>query len=214
MCIALNNGGDIAEPRENFFGFYEGKLVSAYRLDPETFSRGQIGSLPPFEVEQVLGPREMLVSIDSDFFKLRDVATDDVADDQNLHLKGLFFVCETETYNTVIGGTNTVYVLEPAGARTPKVEATRVYPWYSRKNEIVVTGEFKFIDEPNATFLVDGQEVSVPLIKFSRGDRDLMRIIAQRYPHDKAPAKSPETVPDNVPGKSPENPAPQPVGID
>jgi hypothetical protein len=53
---------------------------------------------------------------------------------------------------------------------------------------------------------VDGQESKVPLTKFTRGDRDVMLVILDRYPQEK-----PEDKPQD---KATEKPPPQPVGID
>jgi hypothetical protein len=193
LRIALNQGRDTSKLQERFFEFYEGKIVSAPRLHPETFARGQIGPLPPFTVLQVLGLNEMLVSVDSEVFKLRDVATAEVADDQTMQPSYFFFVHTTETYNTVRGVTKTVYVLEPAKSRVPSVNPTWIYPWYARKDEVVVVGEFKVIDGTNAVFDVRRQQSSVPLTKFTRGDRDLTRLIMSRYPHEKRHTKSQAT---------------------
>jgi hypothetical protein len=206
LCIALNRGGATSELKEDFLEFYEGKVVSAKRLQPETFRIGQVGPLPAFKVVQVLGPNEMLASINGKPFKLKDVSTADLADDQSLRMTDFFLVRTTETYNTVAGSTNTVYVLELARGKMPKVTPSRVYPWYNKKDEVVITGEFKTIDGPNAVFLVNGQESKVPLTKFTRGDRDVMRVIMNRYPQEKPQEKSQD--------KETEKPPPQPVGID
>jgi hypothetical protein len=204
LCIALNQGADSAQSRDKFLEFYDGKIVSAERLHPESFEIGQIGPLPPFRVIQVLGPNQMLVSIDSGVFKLNDVATADVANRQTIRLNDFFLVQQTETYETVAGGTNTVYILEPAKGKMPAVKPCRVYPWYNRKDEVVVVGEFKAINGPNAVFVVNGEESSVPLIKFTRGDRDLMRILEDRYPKD----------PGEQQAKEPEVPVRRAVGLD
>ncbi|MFM7138174.1 MAG: hypothetical protein ACKO1M_14070 [Planctomycetota bacterium] len=210
LCIALNRSQDTSKLAEKFFEFYEGKIVSATQLHPDTFETGQIGPLPRFRVAQVLGPNETLASIGSMMFKLKNFSTADVADDQSLLLPSFFLVRGTETYDTVAGSTNTVYVLEPAKGNLPAVKPTRVYPWYNRRDEVVVTGEFTIIRGSKAVFLVDGQHVSVPLTKFTPGDRDLMRIIMDRYPQAQAPDKATEPPPE----KSPDKPAPLPVGID
>jgi hypothetical protein len=206
LCIALNRGVASAELKEKFFAFYEGKIVSAGVLHPETFSIGQIGPLPSFKVTQILGPNEMLASIDSSVFKLRNVSTADMADGQRIRLTDFFVVRTTDTYDTVTGGTNTVYVLELAKRNMPEVKPTRVYPWYNRKDEVVITGEFKTIDGPNAVFLANGQEASERLTKFTPGDRALMRILLDRYPQEKPP---------ETPENKPVEKAPAlPVGID
>jgi hypothetical protein len=204
LCISLNQGAESSQLRDRFFEFYEGQIVSAERLHPETFETGQIGPLSPFRVIQVLGPDQMLVSIDSGIFKLNQVATADVANRQTIRLDDFFLVRGTETYETVAGGTNTVYILEPAKGKMPAVKPSRVYPWYNRKDEVVVVGEFTGINGPNAVFAVNGQESSIPLIKFSRGDRDLMRIIADRYFKE-------DTEPQ---AREPEASARRPVGLD
>lgn len=204
LCIALNQESESSQLRARFFEFYEGQTVSAERLHPESFETGQIGPLPPFRVVQVLGPKQMLVSIDSRVFKLNDVATADVADRQTIRLNDFFLVRQTETYETVAAGTNTVYILEPAKGEMPAVKPCRVYPWYNRKNEVVVVGEFKAINGPNAVFAVNGQESSIPLIRFTRGDRDLMRILEDRYSKDEGEPRP----------KEPETAARRPVGLD
>ena len=204
LCIALNRGTAASELKENFLAFYEGKVVSAKRLQPETFRIGQIGPLPAFNVVQVLGPNEMLVSITGKLFKMREVSTADMADDQSVRMTDFFTVRGTETYNTVAGSTNTVYVLELARGKMPAVMPTRVYPWYNRNDEVVITGELKAIEGPKAVFLVDGQESSVPLTKFTRGDREVMRLLMDRYPQEKPQEKPKET--------SVEKPPLRPVG--
>jgi len=206
LCIALNRGGSIAELKEKFFEFYDGKIVSARYMRPETFRIGQVGPVSTFKVVQVVGPNEMLASIDGKMFKIKGVSTADMADDQLIRLTDFFSVRTTETYNTVAGSTNTVYVLEPARGKMPEVKPSRVYPWFNKKDEVVITGEFKTINGPNAVFIVDGQESKVPLTKFTRGDRDVMRVILDRYPQEK-----PEDKPQD---KATEKPRPQPVGID
>jgi hypothetical protein len=210
LCIALNQGGPTADLKKDFLSFYEGKIVSASRLHPPSFSTGQIGPLPSFKVLQVQGPNEMLVSVESFIFKLRNMSTADVADDQILRSTNFFLVSTTETYNTVAGATNTVYVLEPARDKMPQVKPTRIYPWYNRKDEEVITGEFKTIDGPNAVFLVREQESTVPLTKFTPGDRALMRILMDEYPQDTPPDR-----PQERPRlQKNDTPAAIPVGID
>lgn len=209
LCIALNRGGDSSGLKEKFFAFYEGKVVSAGTLHPETFSIGQIGPLPAFKVMQVLGPNEMLASIGSSVFKLCDVSTADMADGQTIRPTDFFLVRTTDTYDTVAGATNTVYVLEFARDRMPEVKPTRVYPWYNRKDEVVITGEFKAIDGPDAVFLVKGEESSVRLTKFTPGDRALMRILMDKYPPDK-----PDKPKEKTPSKPIERSPALPVGID
>jgi hypothetical protein len=210
LCVALNRGTASPELKQLFFAFYEGKIVSASRLHPDTMSIGQIGPLNAFKVLQVLGPNELLASIDARVFKMRGVSTADMADQQIVRLADFFVVGNTETYDTVGGSTNTVYVLEPAEGRMPKVLPTRVYPWYNRNDEVVVSGEFKGIEGPNAVFSVEGHETRVQLTKFTRGDRGLMRILMDRYPREE-PVEKPAEKPAGTP---PKRPPAQPVGID
>jgi hypothetical protein len=204
LCIALNKGRDNSQLRDKFLAFYEGKIVSAETLHPETFETGQIGALPSFRVVQVLGPDQMLVSIDSGIFKLTDVATTDVADRQTIRAADFFLVRETETYETVAGGTNTVYILEPVKGKMAAVEPCRTYPWYNPKGEVVVDGEFNGITGPNAVFSVNGQQSIFPLNKFTRGDRALMRILKDRYFKGQGEPQ----------GTQPEAMPPRPIGID
>ena len=209
LCIALNrdkSSPELKQLKQTFFDFYEGKLVSAGRLNPKTFSIGRIGPLPSFEVIQVLGPNEMLASIDSSVFKLRGVSTADVADGQSIRRTDFFSVRTTETYDTVAGATKTVYVLELSKGRMPEVKPTRVYEWYNTKDEVVITGEFKTINGPKAVFLVNGQELSERLMKFTPGDRALMRLLMEQYPQDTPEEKQPKKPAEKSPAS--------PVGID
>ena len=210
LCIELNQGAASPELEQAFFAFYEGKIVSAKRLHPETFQIGQIGPLPPIRVVQVLGPAEMLASIESGVFKLKGSSTADVADGQTIRLTDFFFVRDTERYDTVVGSTKTVYVLEQAAGKLPQVKPSRVYPWYNKKNEVAVDGEFKGINGFEAIFSVGGQESSVPLSKFTRGDRELLRIIAKRYPQANPQEKSEKKPLDEPAEKSPA----RPIGLD
>lgn len=202
LCVALNNrkqngGGDdeeLSRLKNNFFAFYEGTRVAANSLSPARFRIGQIGPLPSFRVMQVLGPNRMLATIGSHIFIVKDVNTGDVANGQDIALRSFFYVLGTDTYNTVGGSTNTVYVLEPAGNRINGTNASRVYPWYNRTNEVVVTGEFREINGSKAVFLVNGHETSFSLTKFTAGDRELMRVLADRYPAEK-PAEKPTEKP-------------------
>ncbi len=207
LCIAINRGTEVSGLKETFFAFYDGTMVSARQMHPNQFRPGRVGPLPPFKVQQVTGPKEMLASIDSKFFKLSGIETDDVADDQVLRLDTFFVVGETETYDTVIGGTNTVFVLRPAGKESMgDVKATHVFPWYDRRDNVVIVGEFLGIEGANAIFHADGGETTVPLGKFTRGDRELMRILADRYPQ--------KTPPQEGSASPPQKPAPKPVGLD
>jgi hypothetical protein len=185
LCIAINRGADESDLAENFFAYYEGKRVAARFLNPATFSIGQVGPLPRFEVRQVQGPTKMLVAIDSGMFLVDKVPTTDVADGQNVQLRDWFYVRETETYVTVAGGTKTVYVLEPSSKdRHSGVKASRVFPWYNKNDEVVVQGEFKRIEGKKAVFSVNRQESSYALTKFTPGDQKLLRMLAERYPPD------------------------------
>lgn len=200
LCIAINRELDQSDLAENFFAFYEGKRVAARYLNPATFSIGQVGPLPRFEVRQVQGPNKMLVAIGSGMFFLDKVPTANVADDQNLQLRDWFYVRETETYVTVAGGTKTVYVLEPSSRdRHSGVKASRIFPWYNKKDEVVVRAEFIRLEEKKAVFLVDGHESSYTLTKFTPGDQKVMKMLAERFPpapvvpkpDDKPPEKPP-----------------------
>jgi len=79
-----------------------------------------------------------------------------------------------------------------------------VYPWYSRKDEGVVVGEFTGINGPNAVFAANGQESSISLSKFTRGDRELMRILNDRYSKEDGASQA----------KEPEAATRRPVGLD
>jgi hypothetical protein len=187
LCIALNRGQTATPLKEKFFEFYEGKRVVAQRLGPDTFRVGQVGLLSNVRVVQVQGPNKMLVSMGDGIFLLDNVATADVADGQNVSPQSWFYVRETETYETVAGGTKTVYVLTPCpNEKKPRVSPTRVYPWYDKKDEVVVTGEFKKLDGSKAIFSVNGQERAHALSKFTSGDRALLRLLGERYPPDPA----------------------------
>jgi hypothetical protein len=113
-------------------------------------------------------------------FLLDNVATADVADGQNVSPQSWFYVRETETYETVAGGTKTVYVLTPCpNEKKPRVSPTRV-------NDTATTGEFKKLDGSKAIFSVNGQERAHALSKFTSGDRALLRLLGERYPPDPA----------------------------
>jgi hypothetical protein len=128
------------------------------------------------------------------------VPTQDVADGQNVQLRDWFYVRETETYATVAGGTKTVYVLEPCSKeKHSDVKASRVFPWYNTKDEVVVTGEFKRIEGSKAIFSVNGHESEYALTKFTRGDRKVLKMLAERYPSASATPQTDE--------KQPEKPA-------
>jgi hypothetical protein len=205
LCIALNGGADAEGLKEAFLAYYEGKKVSAKRMYPGTFSTGEVGPLPPFEVRRVMGPKEMLAEIDSQLFKLSGFDTDDVANGQVLKLNTFFVVQKTETSRTVAGGTS-VFVLKPADKEIREITATRVYPWYSRENKVVITGELVRIEGPYAFFMTVGGERKVLLGKFTRGDREVMRMLVERHLHDQSQQEPPESPPQDRVSK--------PVGLD
>lgn len=185
LCMALNRKQETGPLTQQFFDFYDGKTIAAPRLNPQTFRTGQIGPIREFEVRQVTEPNKMLVSIAGGICFLEGVSTADIADGQSISPSGWFRVCQTETYTTVAGGTKTVYVLKPCpNTDLPKVTAPRVFPWYDKKDNIVVTGEFKRIEGAKAVFAVNGVDEAHALSKFTPGDRDLLRMIWRRYPPD------------------------------
>lgn len=171
---------EVSGREKEFFAFHDGKMKSARFLDPAVFSRGQIGPLRAYEVQQIVSRDELHATIGRHRFVLRGISTEDMAVGQSFSSKVWWRVSGTETYDTVAGGTNTVFVLEPAGDSVPRVEASRNYPWYGTKNEVVVTGEFKRIEGPKAVFRVGEHEQSVPLSKFAKGDRALIRLLWSR----------------------------------
>lgn len=185
---------DLPQLKEKFFAFYDGKRIAARYLSPATFSKGQVGPLRPFTVAQITGPKEMHVTIDYDRFILTGMATADLADGQNFRSSEYWHVRETETYTTAINTTKTVYVLEPAGDKVPRVQPTRIYPWYDTKNKVLVVGEFKALEGNEAIFSSDGTQATYPLSKLAHGDRDLIRLLSER----------------NKPSASAEKPAPIP----
>lgn len=170
---------------KKFFDFHDGKVKAARFLNPAVFSRGQIGPLPAYEVQQIVSRNEFHAMIGRHRFIMRGISTDDMAVGQSFNSKVWWRVTGTETYDTVAGATNTVFILEPAGDSVPKVEASRQYPWYGTRNEVVVTGEFKRIDGPNVFFRVGDREESIALSKFAKGDRALIRLLSARQ--DAAP---------------------------
>ena len=187
LCMALNQRRDTARLERQFFEFYEGQRIAGPRLHPRTFRIGEIGPIPAFDVVQVVGPDKMLVSVGSGMFFLENVRTADVADGQSISPTDWYQVGGTETYDTVAGSTKTVYVLKPCPeGKLPKVAATRVFPWYDKKDDVVVIGEFKAIDASRAVFLVNGTEERHALSKFTPGDRELLRMLSKRYPAEPA----------------------------
>lgn len=193
LCMALNRKQETGPLTQKFFDFYEGKTIAAPRLNPETFRTGQIGPIKNFRVLQVTERNKMLASANGGIFFLEDVSTADIADGQSVSPSGWFRVCQTETYTTVAGGTKTVYVLKPCpNTDLPKVTATRAYPWYDKKDNVVVTGEFKRIEGAKAVFVVNGVEEAHALSKFTQGDRDLLRMIWKRYSPDEPASSVPQ----------------------
>jgi len=60
-----------------------------------------------------IDPRSVRVRFRSPLFQLKGVPTSKWANDTSIKLPGFFHVSGTTTYNTVSGGTNTVFVVEP-----------------------------------------------------------------------------------------------------
>lgn len=166
--------------QESFLQFYEGRGLVADHLDPATLSVGQIGPLPTFEVAQVIKANEVHGMVGVHRFILRGISTADMANNQKFKLDGYWEVKNTETYETVSGGSNTIFVLVPLGSQTPKMQPSRIYPWYDIHNKVFLTGEFKRIDDDKAIFAVDGGEKNVPMSKIAYGDRDLIQWISER----------------------------------
>jgi hypothetical protein len=201
LCMALNQKQDTGRLAARFFDFYEGKTISSRYLNPQTFRTGQIGPISSFEVVQVVSRDRMLAKIDGGMFFVEGVSTVDIADDQDISPKQWFQVCETETYTTVANFAKTVYVLRPCpDSQLPKVTATRAYPWYDKKDNVVVTGEFKRIEGSKAVFDVDGVEETHALSKFTQGDRDVLRMIWKRYPPDEPASPAPQATPSETAG--------------
>lgn len=196
LCMALNQKQDTGQLATRFFDFYEGKTISSRYLDPRTFRTGQIGPISSFKVVQVVTRDRMLAKIDGGMFFVEGVSTADIADDQDISPKQWFQVCETETYTTVANFAKTVYVLRPCpDSQLPKVTATRAYPWYDKKDNVVVTGELKRIEGAKAVFVVNGVEEAHALSKFTQGDRDLLRMIWKRYPPEEPASPVPQAEP-------------------
>jgi hypothetical protein len=97
-------------------------------LSPRLFQLGQIGIFEPYDctvrVNQVIGEREMIVinvmgngklmsERLSKTFLIRGMPTKDVGDGSLLHLTQFFAITDTYHYETITGGTNTIFVLEP-----------------------------------------------------------------------------------------------------
>jgi hypothetical protein len=172
---------EIPDLKKLFFEFYEGQRVAADSLYPNTFRTGQVGPLPTFEIVQVVGENEMHAMIGSGRFIIRGVSTADFADGQTCRSSRFWHVCGTESYETVSGGSKKVYVLQLAENQMLKVQPTRSYPWYDTKNKVLVVGELKAIDGSKVVFLSAGEEKTFPLSKFAAGDRDLLRVLWDRY---------------------------------
>ena len=201
LCMALNQKQDTSRLATLFFDFYEGKTISSRYLNPQTFRTGQLGPISSFEVVQVVSPDRMLARIDGGMFFVEGVPTVDIADDQDISPKQWFQVCETETYTTVANFAKTVYVLRPCpDSKLPKITATRTYPWYDKKDNVVLTGEFKRIEGSKAVFAVDGVEETHALSKFTQGDRDVLRMIWKRYPPDEPASTAPQATPSETEG--------------
>ncbi len=192
LCMALNQKEDTSRLARRFFDLYEGKAISSRFLHPETFRTGQIGPISQFKVVQVTGRDRMIARVGDGVFFVQGLSTVDIATDQNIDPNGWFRVGETETYTTVAGFARTVYVLQPCPAsQLPNVKATRAYPWYDKKDKVVLTGEFKRMEGLQAVFEVDGVEETHAISKFTQGDRDLLRMLASRYPQDEPDRSAP-----------------------
>ena len=134
----------------------------------------------------------MLARVSDGLFFIEGLSTVDIADDQVIAPTEWFQVGETETYTTVAGFARTVYVLKPCPAsQLPKVTATRAYPWYDKKDKVVLTGEFKRMEGLQVVFSVDGVEETHAISKFTQGDRDLLRMLSNRYPQDEPAGPAP-----------------------
>ena len=110
-----------------------------------------------------------------------DRPTQNVVDDQTLQ-ENTYYCTGTRTYDTVLGGTNTIFVLRPyKKGDIGDIKATHNLPWYDRKGEHVGTGEFVGFTKANASskaiFLQDGVRGEIPLSFFNWGDRSFMNLV-------------------------------------
>jgi hypothetical protein len=76
---------------------------------------GQLGRLSGgVKVLQILGKSRCLIEFDGREYVLKNVATNEWRDGQYVPPAGVFYISGNETYDLTSGGTNTVFVVEPA----------------------------------------------------------------------------------------------------
>ncbi len=190
LLYKLKNTSRIAEKKQiqsqvdsvqdDFFELYDGKTFYFGSLSIPNLRVGDAGVLGTVSVTQIVNANEVHVYKSRQRLIL-ERPTQNVVDDQTLQ-ESTYYCTGTRTYDTVLGGTNTVFVLRPyQKGDVGKIKATHDLPWYDRKGEHVGTGEFvgfiKANSSSKAIFLQDGVRGEVPLSYFNWGDRSFMDMV-------------------------------------
>lgn len=80
------------------------------RLARESDLTGQVVGVKVF---QVVSKDKMICKFGDDLFFLKGVSTKGIVDDSSYTFEGCFYVSGTEKYDTAIGGSKTIFVVEP-----------------------------------------------------------------------------------------------------
>lgn len=164
----------------DFFKLYDGKTFYFGSLSIPNLRVGDAGVLGTVSVSQIVNANEVHVYKSRQRLIL-ERPTQNVVDDQTLQ-ENTYYCTGTRTYDTVLGGTNTVFVLRPYKKwDIGNIKATHNLPWYDRKGEHVGTGEFDGFTKANASskvvLLQDGVRGEVPLSFVNWGDRSFMDLV-------------------------------------
>ena len=190
LLYKLKNTSRIAEKKQiqsqvdsiqaDFFKLYDGKTFYFGSLSIPNLRVGDAGVLGTVSVSQIVNANEVHVYKSRQRLIL-ERPTQNVVGDQTLQ-ENTYYCTGTRTYDTVLGGTNTIFVLRPyKKGDIENIKATHNLPWYDRKGEHVGTGEFVGFIKANsiskAIFLENGVRGEVPLSYFNWGDRGFMDLV-------------------------------------
>lgn len=135
---------------------------------------------PTFEVFQVLGQAEMLLRTGQRITCVRGVPTKGVVDGARVKIEPRLRVTSTTTYPTIVGGTNTVFVLEPFDMTEfnrwlPQLQKTMWRTWTDATGKHTTEARAKKVSEKTVVLeKLEGGEVELSLSSLSVQDRSFL----------------------------------------
>lgn len=165
--------------KKAFLDEYQNGAMNITIMNVRLFEKGAIGLVPIITIVQIIDEHKMLARVENVYFMVNGFNTNGLVNGEKIQLNAPQEVMGTETYNTVGGGSNTVWSISLADKTKWRSSISHSLKWYDNKNRVLVVGEFLKIETGYAVFKTDQGEEKFRISRMNAGDREIIQWLSK-----------------------------------